>query len=595
MSIWSALRGLMAAAPAAVPEKEQPKAKVDRPKMAMDSEQLAFLMEAMGRQSGAPASDVNPFAPAKRAAPPGIGHNSGMAFDEGPEGFGNIAQWAMSGLSGLPGREGFIGYPELAIMALRPEYRSPVEIIATEATRNWIDFQSAGEKDKTDKISKIEAEFKRLEVQDRLRQVSELDGFYGRGHLYIDINNAYNDPAELSKPIGTGKDALSTTKIGKGSLTGLRTLEPLWVWPIKYNSLNPLDPEWYRPQTWWAMQNEVHSTRLLTFIAREVPDLLKPAFMFGGLSMTQMMRPVVENWLITRKSVGELIRTYSQMVIKISVTDAINSGNFEKVMRRVLFYNQSRNNQGAIILDKENEDFDNVSAPLGGLDQLQAQSQEHMASLSRIPVVKLLGIQPAGLNASSEGEISTFEDSIRAYQESFFRPNLTTILNVVQCSLFGDVDPDITFSFKPLTTLDEKEAADLRLIDAQTAEVHLRNRSISRVEERQRIAADPTTPYASLDAETEPPPPVEEAGKAAKEFMLGIAELFNDGVIDQATALRNLQNMGDVFGVGLDIDDAAITEAENEPPAPSPEDIKAQAMMIKAQSGGGANNGFNGS
>src|ERR1700751_1944480 len=107
-------------------------------------------------------------------------------------------------------------------------------------------------------------------------------------------------------------------------------------------------------------------------------------------------------------------------------------------------FTQLQNNNGTMILDKETEDFINVNVPLSGLDQLQAQAQEHMASLSRIPIIKLLGIQPAGLNASSSGELTPFADSIHSYQESFFRPNLKTVLNLVQCSRVGEVDPGIT-------------------------------------------------------------------------------------------------------------------------------------------------------
>ena len=43
-----------------------------------------------------------------------------------------------------------------------------------------------------------------------------------------------------------------------------------------------------------------------------------------------------------------------------------------------------------------------------------------MAAISRIPLVKLLGIQPAGLNASSEGELIAFEDWIASFQRSCF-------------------------------------------------------------------------------------------------------------------------------------------------------------------------------
>jgi uncharacterized protein len=497
--------------------------------MALDQEGAAFLLESMRRQTRGEQSNVNPFSASQLTPPPGIGRNgSAMAMDEAS----GVSQWAVEGIAGILGpREGFIGYPELSLLAQRPEYRSPVEIIATEATRKWIKFQSAGDEDKADKIKKIEAEFERLNVQSVFREVSEHDGFYGRAHLYIDTGDT-DDSAELKKSIGTG-DALSNLKIGKGSLKALRTVEPVWVWPVAYDSLDPLSPRWYRPETWFCMAREIHKTRLLTFIARPVPDLLKPAYAFGGQSLTQQMRPVVENWLTTRAAVGEIVKKFSHNVIKLNLTEAINSGNAGKIFQRAVMFNEMKGNFGTLLLDKESEEFINVAIPLSGLDQLQAQAQEHMASLSRIPAIKLLGIQPAGLNASSEGELRAFEDMIHSYQQSFFRPNLQTVLNLVQLSLFGAVDPEITFEFEPL--------------------------------------AEELAP--------------EQAAAAAATAIGGVVSAYEAGIIDHATALKQVRDFAEAMGLPATITSAAISEAENSPPMPSPEELKAEAEMVKAEEG----------
>ena len=76
-------------------------------------------------------------------------------------------------------------------------------------------------------------------------------------------------------------------------------------------------------------------------------------------------------------------------------------------------------------------------------------------------------IQPAGLNASSEGEIRVFYDWIGAYQEQFFTSNLTRVLGFIQLSLWGKVDEDITFTFEPLWSLDEKALAEIRKLEGE--------------------------------------------------------------------------------------------------------------------------------
>jgi uncharacterized protein len=265
------------------------------------------------------ADNRNVFDPRTQTPPPGVA-GGGLAMDSAP--VVDVAVWAHGCLPGFAGREGFIGYPELAILALRPEYRSPVEIIATESTRRWIKFESAGDADKTEKIKKIEAEFSRLNVQEVFKKASEHDGFFGRGHIYIDTGDTEN-PEELKRPLGDGTDEMSRLKIGKGSIRELLNVEPVWVWPNIYDSTQPLSKKWYRPETWFCMSTEVHKSRLLTFIAREVPDLLKPAYMFGGQSLTQQMMPVVENWLTTRRAVGEIVKKFSYNVVKSNLVEAL--------------------------------------------------------------------------------------------------------------------------------------------------------------------------------------------------------------------------------------------------------------------------------
>jgi hypothetical protein len=173
------------------------------------------------------------------------------------------------------------------------------------------------------------------------------------------------------------------------------------------------------------------------------------------------------------------------------------------VVDRAQLFNELRDNLGVMLIDTS-EEFSNVSAQLGSLDALQAQSQEHMASIPGIPLVKLFGISPHGLNASSEGEIRVFYDWIHAFQDVLFRPNLMTIFNIVQLNEFGQIDPDISFDFEPLWSLSEKEVAEVRKTEAETDQLYIDSGVIQPGEARERIAADHDSPYHGLDPDELP-------------------------------------------------------------------------------------------
>jgi phage-related protein (TIGR01555 family) len=357
----------------------------------------------------------------------------------------------------------FLGYPTLSAMAQRPEYRRIVETIATEMTRKWIRLVNRKGDEKTQgRIDLLTDALERLNVRDAFRKVAEGDGFFGRGHLYIALDGDQVGE-ELQAPIGNGRDAASRQKVRKGKLLRLQPVEAVWAYPQAYNTINPLDADWYVPQTWFVQGKAIHRSRLLTFVGREVPDLLKAAYAFGGLAMTQMAQPYVANWLRTREDVSDLIAAFSVSGVKgMDLANMLAAGGTSDLQNRVDLFVNMRDNRGFMALNT-GEEFFNVSTPLGTLDKLQAQAQEQIASVCGIPLVKLLGVTPSGLNASSDGEVRVFYDFIHAYQEKLFGENLKRVIGFVQLSEFGDIDEDIGFEFEPLWQMSEAEKADVAL------------------------------------------------------------------------------------------------------------------------------------
>lgn len=474
----------------------------------------ARMAELVGRsrakRNGVP---VNPFV--RPEHPPSvIQAGSQFAQDQAIEqanswAYGNLAAGAFS--EGI----GFLGYAYLAELTQRPEYRRISERIATEMTRKWIKLQASGEGDKTEKIQQLEDALTRYKVRECFAEAALQDGFFGRSHLYVDTGDGDNRP-EMLTPIGDGRDATSLAKIGKGKIKRFKPVEAVWCYPANYNSDDPTAPDWYKPSQWVVQGKQMHASRLLTFVGREVPDLLKPAYSFGGLSLSQMAKPYVDNWLQTRQSVSDIVSAFSVMVLKTNLAETINTS-AEQIFARAELFNNLRDNRGLMMVDKNMEDFANVSAPLGTLDMLQAQSQEHMASVSGIPLVILLGITPTGLNASSEGEIRAFYDWINAYQVSFYSPNLTRVIDFIQLSEFGAVDPDITFAYEPLWSMDEKQIAETKKVEADTDAVLIESGVIQPEEARARIAKDPDMNYTSLSVESPMTPPAPDIEAIERE------------------------------------------------------------------------------
>ena len=440
----------------------------------------------------------------------------------------------------------FRGYPALAAMMLRAEFRKPVEIIAREATREWIRLRVMGAqeenapdttpdtmpgpmpadpaaqavpppaypRDAALRLRAVEQAFARLDVRDLMRRLVVQALGYGMGHVWIGLKGSAGNEA---LPL-----CLTSHGVGCGQLERLGLIDPVWTTPAQYNALNPLAADYYRPTGWWVQGTQVHASRLLSVVPYEVPDLLKPAYNFGGLALPQMLEASVQNFLRTRQAVSDMIGNYATRVLRTDMAggmadpDGAPEIDAQGITARLAAMTAWQSSNGTFVLDRETEDFSISSASLSGLSELQAQSQEFMAAVPGIPLVKLFGLQPQGLNASSDGEIRVFYDEIAAFQQAHMAPVLRAILRLVQLDLWGWVDPALEFEFVPLWQMSEQESAIVERQKADMDEVNIRSGKITPAEARAREAADGTSLYRTLGLRATHTPP-DPAGQTAQK------------------------------------------------------------------------------
>lgn len=424
---------------------------------------------------------------------------------------------------------GFPGYAYLAELSQRSEYRAPAETIASEMTREWIKLTVKGKarkKDRAalqqkpddaasdavikdsgleDKLEELEEDLEKFAVREAFRKCAEFSDLFGRAQLFIDIDNGGRNDDEINQlPL-----VIDAATIKKDSLRNLKFIEPIWTTPYTYNATNPTSKDFYVPRAWYVMGRRIHASRLLTFVMHEVPDMLKPAYNFGGLSMTQLMEPYVFQWLRTRNSVSDLIHNFSVMVLKTDMTNALggDATSGKSLFDRMALFIANRDNQGLTVLDKDAEDMVMLNVPLGGLEGLLSQAQRMQSSPSHIPLVKLIGEAASGLNASDEGAIKIFYDYVRATQQRFYGAPLKAVLQLLQLNRYGTVDDAIGFEFVPLSAPTVKELAEIRKSTAETDATYIDKGVVSQEEVREKLSSDPNSGYNNLDPDELPEVP----------------------------------------------------------------------------------------
>ena len=399
--------------------------------------------------------------------------------------FNNQASNALSFVAST----GFPGFPTLALLGQLAEYRSMHERLADECVRAWGKVISTGAADEG-KLEALEAELKRIDLRSTVRALVVQEQAFGRAHALIKLRN---DKTQLTTPL-----VLKPYTVKQNSFEGVRTVEAYWVSPNNYNSIDPSQPDFYKPSSWWMLGQEAHSTRLFTIVSRPVADMLKPAYSFAGVSMSQLAMPYIDNWLRTRQSVSDTVKQFSITGVLMDMQQALAPGGNADLNSRAQLFNAYRDSRNLALLDKATEEFFQINTPLSGLSDLQAQAQEQMSAVSHMPLVVLTGITPSGLNANSDGEIRVWYDYVLGYLHTNILPLVQYVLKVAQLSLFGAIDDSVGWEWFPLMQETLGERSERMARDADTDTKYVETGILRTDQVAARLESDPHSMYANI-------------------------------------------------------------------------------------------------
>ena len=452
--------------------------------------------------------ELPPFDAPKAYMPP---LTLGMALDSEPvlamdaslSGLG-LYGLVSQGLAAMYGVPQFIGYAALSNLSQNGLIRAGVESVADEMTRKWLELQSTGDDDNAQMLTDLTNELKRLKTRQHFNDAGNKLGYFGGCLIYLDMGEATD--AELLTPL-----VLDAAKVPVGSLKRLVVVEPINLYPGKYNASDPLAPDYFTPSTWRVLGREIHASRFLYFASNVPPLLLRPAYNFFGIPMAQVALDYVTGFTGNREAAARLLEKFSLTIWKTNMEAFLQGqGGTDDIDRRALYAAQQRDNDGVMLIDKELEDMVQINTPLGGVTDIVQMSLELLSAIFRIPAVKLFGISPKGFNATGDADMRNWYDYVASQQKKQFGEPMERLLKFVQLSLYGKIDDSITFRWLPLWEMDPAQAATIRKTDADTTAVLITNGVVSTEEARQKLAQDQDSGWEGLDLSVVPEPPVEE-------------------------------------------------------------------------------------
>lgn len=407
----------------------------------------------------------------------------------------NLLQHSLD-MGALPSTQSFMGYAALQDISQNGLIRACIETVADDLVREFGTATGTEEQ-----VNRLNVELYKFGIQKVLHQVAEYVGYYGGCMVYIDTGVDY---AGRQLPLNISDNS---KELGKDKLVGFTVVDPINVYPAQYNSNDPLARDYYKPEFWFVQGRKVHASRMLRFVANEVPILLKPVYNFFGIPQAQILWDYVMHFGQCRKATADMATKYSMTVFKTSMADTLfNAGSSSQIDKRINLMARYKNNNAIIAIDKTDEDIVNVSSSLSGLTDIGRQALEFLASINRTPAVKLLGISPSGFNATGESDIRNYYDHIKSQQQKLYRDAMEIIIKCLQLNTFGKIDPEVGFEFAELGQADEQAIATTQKTKADTLAVLLDRDVISAEEARGQLSKDSDSGFEGIDPDDVPEP-----------------------------------------------------------------------------------------
>lgn len=393
------------------------------------------------------------------------------------------------------GSQGFIGYQLMAILAQNWLISKACLAPAKDAIRNGFEITVNDGVDVSVEVLAYIAECdKRFLLTHNLKDFVYWGRVFGIRIALFDIDS--DDPDYYEKPF-------NPDGIRPGSYRGISQIDPYWITPELNGeaAANPASRHFYEP-TWWRVNGQrIHRTHLIIFRGPDVADVLKPTYLYGGLSVTQQIFERVYAAERTANEAPMLAQSKRETVLHVDVEKALtNQAKFEEKMG---VWAEWRNNYAVKIVGLE-ETVEQFETSLSDLDAVIMTQYQLVASIAGVPVTKLLGTVPKGFNSTGEYDEASYHESLESIQTHDLtrlieRHHLCVIRSEV-ARKFPD-QPRFTVSpaWNPLDALTAEEQALVNKTKAETGQILMQSGAIDGEDERNRLITDEASGYNGLE------------------------------------------------------------------------------------------------
>ena len=336
--------------------------------------------------------------------------------------------------------------------------RRIIDVIPADMLKNWITITSGLDPDVEKRLSLT---LRRTQLIDKLKRGMQWGRLYG-GALGVML--VKHQGYDLSQP-------LQLDWIMPGDFAGLLIFD-------RWNGVNPSseliedisDPDYGYPKYYTVTDPagggsvKIHYSRVARFPGATLPFWEEIAEMQWGASVIESIFDELRkrdnvSWNIAQLTFMANIRVLKMQDLGQLLAATDNESQAE-LLRTLEAQNMLLNNMGMQVMDAA-DGLETHQYTFGGLADCYQQFIMDISGAAEIPVTRLFGRSPSGLNATGESDLQNYYDMIAEKQESYLRPILNKVLPPFIISTLGSLPDDFDFEFDPVAEPTDKERADL--------------------------------------------------------------------------------------------------------------------------------------
>lgn len=361
-------------------------------------------------------------------------------------------------------------------------------------------------------IERLMSSWEQLCIWDQLCETVKWSRLYGGAIAVICIAGQ-----DMSSP-------LRPETISKGSFRGLIVLDRWQISPSLTDLVSDFGPDFGLPRYYETLNNgplpavKIHHTRVCRFSGADLPFYQRIAENGWGQSVLEVMYSNILAHDAAVQGVSQLMNQAHVRNLKVPGLRniiAIGGKQLAGLNKSIEFLRRTQVNEGISLIDAS-EDMEVSTYTFSGLDSCLSAMSEQVSGAAEIPLTRLYGQSPGGLGSSGASEMEIYWDKITHDQKSKLRTPVAKILEVSYRSEFGHAPPEgFNFTFNPMKSMSDTDKATI-----------------------------------------------------AGTISTAIATLESNGVIDRATALKELRQSSHTTGYFSNITDEDIAAAESEPAPP---------------------------